>query len=304
MKARLATPFLVTILPMLLAAANPAQAAVMMPTRPQPPAQAPQAAPAPAPEAEKPVMLQDAMQEKSSTGFSINIPMPGSGPQDNVAMTLTTEGWVTTKTARVTMAIEAAVSGDTAGTMRTTMGKAVNDIVKADWRLIGFNRGQDQTGMERWSALYEARIAENELGDIATEAKKASKAGMQINVANVDFTPTLAEVEAALSDVRSQLYKQANDQVAVLNKELPGRNFRVATVDFDSASANPAQYAPAPMMGRAMMMAKGGAPEMDMAEMPLERSKKLVISARVTFVPTEAPEQEKPAPTAPAKDEE
>ena len=211
-------------------------------------------------------------------------------PDDRVTFNLSTEGWVTTKSARVMLGVEASVSGTQAGTMRADMQKAVNEVVKADWRLVSFNRGQDKTGMERWSALYEARIVENELNGLNEKAKKVSKAGMQINVTNMDFGPTLEETQATLSALRSEIYKKAVEQLSSLNSSITGRNYRIAEIDFMGTDIAHPQPMPANvMMKRNMMMtstagAAEGAPEMDMAvNAPMERSEKLVTMARVVL---------------------
>jgi hypothetical protein len=120
-------------------------------------------------------------------------------PDDQVVFDLSSETWVTTKSARVFLSVEAAVTASNAGAMRTSMMKAVNDVVKADWKLTSFGRSQDQTGMERWSAQFEARVPENDLNNLSDNAKKNSKAGMQITVGGVDFSPTLEERQAAIT---------------------------------------------------------------------------------------------------------
>ncbi|NTU76777.1 MAG: hypothetical protein HGA90_03040, partial [Alphaproteobacteria bacterium] len=153
-------------------------------------------------------------------------------PDDRVVFDLSAEDWVTTQTARVTASVEAAVTAATTGTTRAAMTKAVNDLVKADWRLTSFNRSQDQTGMERWSANFEARVPENNLGGLNENAKKISKPGLQLSVQNIDFSPTLGETQAAMGVLRTQLYKSANEQLAALNAALPGRGYRIATIDF------------------------------------------------------------------------
>jgi len=223
------------------------------------------------------------------TAFTVLCSMPVSAqeaqPDDRVSFTLSTEGWVTTKTARVMLGVEASVSGNAAGAMRTNMVKAVGDVVKTDWRLVSLNKSQDQTGMERWSAVYEARIAENELGGLHEAAKKVSKAGMQINVAGVDFSPTLEETQATMAQLRGEIYKKALEQLAALNSAIPGRKYRLADVEF--AGTDGMMPAP-PRMARQMMTMAAKAGGADMAEMAdssgsMERSEKLTATARVVM---------------------
>lgn len=204
-------------------------------------------------------------------------------PDDQVVFSLAAENWVTTKTARVSLGVEAAVTSNTAGTMRAAMNKAVNDIVKADWRLVAFNRSQDQTGMDRWSASFEARVPENELNNLNENAKKASKAGMQVTVNGVDFSPTMEEMQAAYALLRTQIYKQANDQLAALNTALPGRNYRIALIDFVGGDMVPSPIRTMKTLARPMMMemAAKGAADMGGNMPPMEKSEKVELTARV-----------------------
>lgn len=202
-------------------------------------------------------------------------------PDDRVIFDLSGEDWVMTKTAHVSVNVEAAVSDKNAGTMRADMIKAVNDVAKGDWRLINFNRSQDQTGLERWSASFDARLPENQLNGLGDNAKKLSKAGMQLSIGDVDFSPTLDEMEAARGALRAKLYKQVNDQLAALNTALPGRNYRIAVINFSGTGDEPL-LAPMPkvLRGQAnMMMATAAAP----AAAPMERAEKIILNVHVIF---------------------
>ncbi len=217
-------------------------------------------------------------------------------PDDRVSFDLVAEGWAATTTARVTVDVNAAVAGASAGTMRADMQKAVNDVAKSEWRLIGFSRSQDSTGLERWNAQFEARVAENALGGIHDTAKKLSKAGMQLTITEIAFDPTLAEIEAVKAKLRGELYKQINDQLAVLNAAVPGRQYRVGTVDFNGVGGGVPPMAPRPMMMKATMMAMDGSVASSEGGAPMSREQKITQHVFVTFAALP------PAPSpAPAK---
>lgn len=206
-------------------------------------------------------------------------------PDDSVTMSLSAENWVTTQSARIVFNVEAAVSEENAGAMRANMAKALDNVIKADWRLVNFSRSQDQTGLERWSAQYETRLPEGDLNNLAEKAKKNSRAGMQISVAEIEFTPTLEERQAAMSQIRTQLYKRAEEELEILNKSLAGRHYRIAAIDFaDGGFMPPMAKMARPMM--ALARASGGAMESD-AGLPSEKSEKINVTARVTFAATE-----------------
>ena len=211
-------------------------------------------------------------------------------PDDRVMFDVSAEDWVTTKTAHVTAAVEAAVSGNTAGTMRTDMMKAVGDLAKSDWRLTSFTRNQDQTGLEHWSAIFETRMPESDLGPLNDDAKKLSKPGMQLSIIGIDFTPTLDEMETARNGLRTRIYKIANDQLTALNAALPGRNYRIALINFtgDTDAGTPLPQVYKGRVAGMAMMAVPAAPEPSPAA-PMERAEKVTLAARIVFAATSEP---------------
>jgi len=207
-------------------------------------------------------------------------------PDDEIAFNLSAEEWVTTKTARVVLNVQAAVSVTNAGSMRADMVKAVNETAKTDWRMTTFDRAQDQTGLDRWNVSFEARLTESDLNGLTDKAKKASKAGMQITVGSMDFTPSLEEMESARAALRERLLKEAGSQLTVLNAALPGRSYRISSITFDAD-------APHPTFRRGMKkasMERMGAMGMTMAAAPAASddvatsiSQKLVVNAHVSY---------------------
>lgn len=209
-------------------------------------------------------------------------------PDDVIAVNLSTEGWVQAKSARVTVSVNAAVVGDKASGTRDAMIKTVSDLAsKTEWRLTSFNRGQDQTGIEQWSAIFEARLPETDLGGIHQKAKAASKAGMQVAVQSIDFTPTLAEYEAVRTELRKNLMLQASKELETINGTYADRKFRISQISF--GGAGPIMQPQVMMMKRGMvqsMMAEASAPQMDgvvNGSGGIETSQKIDMSASVTF---------------------
>jgi len=224
--------------------------------------------------------------------FLLSLPLAAQAeehkPDDRVIFDISAEDWVTTKTARVTVNVAASVSGATAGSARSAIAKALEELVETDWRLISFNRGQDQTGMERWNAVYEARLPENMLSGLGENAKKLSKPGMQISIANIDFSPTLEEMQTAMAEMRKRIYKTAGEQLATLNSSLPGRNYRIAMINFVPRAMEPAGAIAGRRMKAEAMMAMsaefdGGGEAPAPALAPMERSEKIVMTARIVF---------------------
>jgi hypothetical protein len=206
---------------------------------------------------------------------SAQVPPP---VMDQVVLDLTAEDWVGTETARVTVSADAAATGADAGSQRADLLKAIDGLAPdADWRVVGFDRSTDQAGLERWRAVAEARLAETALGGLADKARQASRPGLQLRVASIEFTPTLGETEAARARLRAEIYGKAASELKALEQSFPGRKFRMGNIDFvDQPPTANARKTREDMPSMAM----GAAPAQ---EGPVNVSEKLVIRARVVL---------------------
>jgi len=202
---------------------------------------------------------------------------------DTVSMSLALEDWVQTQTARTELAIDAAMPGSDAGKVRGDMLSAVKSLAQnAEWRFTRFDRDQDSSGLEHWHAVLEARLPETQLGGLSDRAKQASRPGLQVRVQNVDFSPTLAEIEATKAKLRGDLYKRVNDALSQLNQAEPDRKYRIQNINFG--------YQPiAPVPQYMNMMAKAASAAAPMQDGGgIEMSQKIQVNANVTFA-THAP---------------
>ncbi|QQR69343.1 MAG: hypothetical protein IPI58_01275 [Alphaproteobacteria bacterium] len=207
---------------------------------------------------------------------------------DQITLPISVEGWVVSKTARVMVNVSMAVEGGKAGSARDAMSKAVQGLAQGEWRPVGFSRSQDNTGLERWDVQYETRLQESVLGGIHDRAKSASKAGMQISVGGIDFSPTLEEMEATKLELRRKLYARAQQELEAANASLPGRSYRIAEMGFEglSGGAMMARGARAMMM-KSMSASDESAPMMAAAPAPsgsdMSTSQRLTMSANLVL---------------------
>lgn len=214
------------------------------------------------------------------------------GPADDeIVLRLEAEGWVETQTAKLIVAIDMALQGgemaDARAQVNETLGGLVADV---DWRTTRFSRQMDSAGLERWQVVAEARVPEAKLAGVHDKAKGASKPGLSVRVADIDFTPTLAEHTAVESALRAELYRQTKEELARLADIFPDRDYRVRMIDFQSAGIS----APRPaMMVRGMAAESAPAMMKDQAGGEgLSVSRRIVQSATV-ILGTAAPAPER-----------
>ena len=207
---------------------------------------------------------------------------------DQVSLTLTQEDWVRTETARVVLVVDAAGNGGGGGSVRGEVLKAAAALAdRADWKVVSFDRRQDEAGLDRWQAVLEARLAEAQLGGLDERAKKTSRPGLQLRVQEVDFTPTLAEMEAARGRLRTEIYRKVTDEPKAVNDTFPGRAFRVAHVNFEFGTGP----VPVPMKRARTAQMSAAAPEMADAGGAMDVAQKVTLTAHVMLqavAPTEA----------------
>jgi len=205
-------------------------------------------------------------------------------PPDSVTLSLSAEGWIEAAKARVRVAIDSALAGGEVGSLRgklkDTLAKLVSD---ADWHITRFDRAEDKSGLERWHLEAEARVGETGLDGIYDRAKNLSKPGAQVNVLSVDFTPTVAEREKVMAELRAQIYAMSKDEIGRLAAVYPERAFRLREASFGFQG-------PQPMM-KTMRAAAPGMAEAAPAPGAIGVSEYIQLTATVVLA-TGAPKSE------------
>lgn len=180
-----------------------------------------------------------------TSAHAVMLPPPWMSPVLNqVSFDVTVEQWVNTKTARVVVAVNAGVSENKLTSAYTEITQKLQKLMgNTQWHVIGFDRSTDQSGLEQLYVTAETRLPESELATLKARLKAASKSGEAYTVASIDYVPTLAEREAAQSELRTQIYNQIKTEVAQLNAAYPAQKYSVHSIEFMESAG-----APAPMM--------------------------------------------------------
>ncbi|SLN23509.1 hypothetical protein [Oceanibacterium hippocampi] len=194
---------------------------------------------------------------------------PNPPPSDEIVLRMVSERWVESTDATVRVAIAAAFQASDSSDVRGRALAALDAMApQANWTITSFDQSEDSSGLERWNILAEARIAENALGGMRDRATKASEPGLKLTLAGIEFTPTLAEREAATAAVRREIYGRVTQEIAALNETFKDRSFTVSRVNFVPETS----YAAQPRM--ALMKESDGA---------MAVSAKLVVNAEVVI---------------------
>jgi hypothetical protein len=190
-----------------------------------------------------------------------------------ISFPLAAQTWVKSKTALVSISVNATVKSDQVGKLHGSIVSDLNKIAKTDWHVTRFNRMQDSSGLEKVSAVAQARLPINDLGGLTAAAKRVSKAGEMFKVQNLTFSPSFNAMQSAQTHLRFEIYNQAKAEMIELNKVFPHKHYSVYSITFNGVGNTPK---PVPMMATAFVRTSGGSNS-------LATSDKLTSTAIVTL---------------------
>lgn len=189
-------------------------------------------------------------------------------PLNQITLQLNVEDWVTAKTAKVTVAMNAALSKKGLEEIHKDLFANLNKIAAgADWHITVFERSKDQSGLEQVHIMAEARMTEDKLPKLRDAAKAVSKPGENYEVTDIDFSPSLAEFEEMHKVLRGRIYSQAKTELAAINQLYPEQHYFLHTINFNVSAT------PRPMMVNKMMVGVAGGESVE--------SSAVVVSNRV-----------------------
>ncbi|MFN4090370.1 MAG: hypothetical protein ACK4QW_15180 [Alphaproteobacteria bacterium] len=204
---------------------------------------------------------------------------PFPPPPDQIVLQLQAEGWIETRTAKLVASVEIVLAGEQAVQQTGRVPPVLNELAQGDWRVTRSDRSRDASGLERWRITAEVRLPETAMGGIYDRARQLSKPGQQLEVHEVDFSPTLAERETTAAGLRAEIYRRAAEEASETAKVWPDRGFRVQRVDFAGVAH------PRPMYRQQAMRAD--APQAMMAASPeagdMGVSERMVLTATVVL---------------------
>ncbi len=165
---------------------------------------------------------------------------PNSLPLNRVSMTLSAQQWVTADTAKVTIAVNAALtSTQLAGFQQNLQHQLKQLSPKSHWQVLQFRQTPSASGLQNVSALAQTRMSSNQLGHLVNQTKQMSQQGTTYKIASIDFTPSFNQIQAAKAHLRTVLYKQVKSELANINNLYAPQQFHVYDISFANQSPLP-----------------------------------------------------------------
>ncbi|MBS0357671.1 MAG: hypothetical protein JSS53_00150 [Proteobacteria bacterium] len=151
---------------------------------------------------------------------------------NQVMFQVTGEQWVKTDSAKVNVTVNATQTQAGLEKVRQEILAHLGKIAEVEWHITRFDRSQDSSGLEHLAVDAEARVPAAQLDNLREKAKSVSQAGATYQISNVDYTPSLDEMEQAKSQLRVALYEKIKQELARLNTAYPQQAFTIHTINF------------------------------------------------------------------------
>lgn len=174
------------------------------------------------------------------------------------------EQWVTTKTAKTNIEVNATLDKQQDTTIQQKIMQDLAKIAPAAWHVTRFNRSQSSSGLNTVQATVEARLSDTMLADLNSKVTKISKPGMKYKVVGIQFTPSFDEKQAARDSLRDKVYQRTKVELAKLNQLYPKQTFMLHQINFLSNTFMPRAM---PTLYANSVGSIGGAPAPDVTQM-------------------------------------
>lgn len=156
----------------------------------------------------------------------------GDALLNRISMRFNTEQWLASKTALVTVGVNAGVSDAALASIQEDVIKKLNELSIGEWHIISFDRSLDAAGLEKIIMSAQARLPATALPKLRDKAKAISKPGETYTLDNVQFTPSEDEIRAAEINLRNNIYLQTKEELDRINKLYPEQKFYVHEINF------------------------------------------------------------------------
>lgn len=195
------------------------------------------------------------------------------------------EQWVKTSSALVTVGADATLSkGTSLAKIREEILKKFTDFSdnKTEWNITVLNTSPSDSGLEQIHLEAEARLPENKLAILRDKAKDLSKPGLTLHIISINFSPSLNELETARNSLRAEIYNDAKEETARLNKVYPSQQYGIYSITFQPMFDQPmAMMSNAVGAGRAVAGENRISAEADIEPRLLAVSTKIQMTAVV-----------------------
>lgn len=152
---------------------------------------------------------------------------------NRITYQLSVDKWATTSNAKVTVNMDAIADKiDLSNINAHVLSNLAAIADSKNWHIVRYVRNQDKSGLEMIHVEAEAWLPNNTLGGIRDKAKKISRPGETYTIADIDFSPSPADIENTHAEARATIYNMAKAEIARLQQIYPDQHYFLYSIDF------------------------------------------------------------------------
>ncbi|MFN3234066.1 MAG: hypothetical protein ACE365_01455 [Gammaproteobacteria bacterium] len=150
-----------------------------------------------------------------------------------ISMDLISQQWLKTKTAVITIKIDAAINNNKLSDLYDKVDESLKALIPgASWNVTTFSRKTTTSGLDSVEATAETRIENQSVSGLQGKLKSMSQPGMNFTLEHVDYTPSIKELTQLKNNLRSDIYQQAIAQEKILNQTFSDAHYVIHRISF------------------------------------------------------------------------
>lgn len=152
---------------------------------------------------------------------------------NKIVYQLHAKNWVKTNKANVVISVNAIMQDQNLPHVQQEIMQKLNKLnAEQKWNIVTFSRSQDQSGLEKLHMVVNARLLETKLNNFRDRVKSLSKSGEKFQLQNINFEPSVKDMEQTRNALREQIYKQVKIELEQLNKTFPKQHYFLHDINF------------------------------------------------------------------------
>ena len=162
---------------------------------------------------------------------------------DQVKIDLLVRQSVPTETVRVHVEAIVAATPEQASAAPELIRSTLSQVLPAEWATSFASRSDDDSGMEQIILQASTRVPEAKTAGLSDRLRKASRSGLSLKLRDIEFRPPQKQIDEITKNLRSEIYRLAQEEVDTLNKALPSDTlpWRIGSIAIHATVQNPEQ---------------------------------------------------------------
>ncbi|MCF6808129.1 hypothetical protein L3V79_07240 [Thiotrichales bacterium 19S9-12] len=197
---------------------------------------------------------------------------------DTINYQISSETNIESSKALVYVSVNASVSSNNLSSIQGQVKQDLNQLTKnSSWVVNDYNQNKSASGLINVSMTLKDRLSSEQLASLTDKLSSLDGNGKQYKITNIDYQPSLEQVEVAKNNLRLSMISDVTNQLKLLNRQT-GQKYRIHQINFI-----PRDVAPQP---RSNMMMYAQESRVAKVSAPLTVSTKVILTAEVELAKT------------------